>query len=150
MIEQFGLIATRSDVVKTGDKFYRLTVLAIGREPSKPRIYAVCECVCGVRKKVRADGLTSGLVTSCGCAHSEAVTTHGKTSSAHYGRWRHMMDRCYRLLDAAYPHYGGRGIKVCDEWHDVTKFIEALPAGYYPGAELDRIDNDKGYEHETQ
>ena len=55
--------------------------------------------------------------------------------------------RCYNSNVAAYKYYGGRGIKVCDEW--LKSFIDfknwAMKAGYEPGLELDRIDNDWHY-----
>lgn len=57
-----------------------------------------------------------------------------------------MMDRCYNRRCRAYPDYGGRGIKVCDAWHDIEVFVRELPDGYFDGAEIDRIDNDGHYE----
>ena len=146
MIETFGLLETRSTWVKVGDRFGRLTVVALGRQQNKAGVYAVCDCECGTQKKVRNDTLKSGAVLSCGCLQREASTTHGMTKSGHYGRWRHMMDRCYKPSNDKYSYYGGRGIMVCDAWHDVATYVAELPIGYYPGAELDRIDNDKGYE----
>ena len=34
-----------------------------------------------------------------------------------YTRWNSMRNRCYNKNNPAYKHYGGRGIKVCDEWN---------------------------------
>jgi hypothetical protein len=57
-----------------------------------------------------------------------------------------MMDRCYRRKAHNYPQYGGRGIKVCDEWHSVDAFGEwAEKNGYKVGLTLDRIDTDGDY-----
>jgi hypothetical protein len=58
-----------------------------------------------------------------------------------------MMSRCYNanfLPD--YRDWGGRGITVCDEWHDFFVFVQDM-AGKKPTPEhqIDRIDNDKGY-----
>lgn len=64
----------------------------------------------------------------------------------HIRRWSNMMTRCYDHSHAAYHHYGGRGIKVCDDWHDPYKFVAQLPEGYFDRAQLDRIDNDGNYE----
>jgi hypothetical protein len=72
--------------------------------------------------------------------------THGMSSSPHFRRWRNMMGRCYDPTDDAYKNYGGRGIKVCDRWHDVRNFISELPDGYQRGLEIDRINNDGNYE----
>jgi hypothetical protein len=33
-----------------------------------------------------------------------------------YSIWKSMMARCYNPNDRGYHRYGGRGIKVCDEW----------------------------------
>ena len=58
-----------------------------------------------------------------------------------------MMSRCYREKDVSYPIYGGRGIKVCDAWHDIEVFelwVEEHP--YFKGATIDRIDTNGDYE----
>jgi len=61
-----------------------------------------------------------------------------------------MKRRCANRKDSAYPRYGGRGIKVCREWHDLKKFVTwAENNGYRKGLEIDRIDNDKGYSPEN-
>lgn len=63
-----------------------------------------------------------------------------------YNSYRSMMSRCYRQKDASYKYYGGRGIAVCDEWHDIRNFekwVEQNP--YFEGATLDRINTDEGY-----
>ena len=63
-----------------------------------------------------------------------------------------MKSRCYNKNNGAYTNYGGRGIKVCNEWlHDYPKFREwAFAAGYDPNASygectLDRINVDGDY-----
>ena len=62
--------------------------------------------------------------------------------------WSCMKQRCYNKKHNAYYRYGGRGIKVCDEWkNNADAFIEwALNNGYNDNLELDRIDNDGNYE----
>lgn len=56
-----------------------------------------------------------------------------------------MMDRCYNPANQAYKDYGGRGIKVCDRWRDIEKFIADLPPGYRLGLEIDRYPNNDGH-----
>lgn len=58
-----------------------------------------------------------------------------------------MKRRCYNKNSPDYKNYGGRGIKICDEWlEDPLKFEAwAIETGFKPGLEIDRIDNDKGY-----
>jgi hypothetical protein len=148
MLKRFGLVKTKSKSVSVGDEFERLTVIAVGQIPGTYRYTAVCQCVCGSKPKaIRMESLKSGITVSCGCIQKERTTTHGLSKSPHYGRWRHMMDRCYNKSAVAYPDYGGRGIKVCPEWHDLETYIAQLPDGFFKGAELDRYpDNDGDYE----
>lgn len=61
-------------------------------------------------------------------------------------RWQNMMDRCYDTNCSAFKNYGGRGIKVCEDWHNPYAYVAQLPEGYFEGAHLDRIDNDGDYE----
>ena len=64
-----------------------------------------------------------------------------------YGSYRSMMGRCYRKKNASYKYYGGRGIKVCDEWHNIEAFeswVKEHP--YSKGMTIDRIDPNGNYE----
>jgi hypothetical protein len=75
-------------------------------------------------------------------------TQHGEGKTRLYSSWRSMKQRCQNPRAHAFEEYGGRGIKVCDEWSDsFYAFKEwALSNGYHEGLSIDRIDNDKGYE----
>ena len=58
-----------------------------------------------------------------------------------------MLQRCENPNRIKYPAYGGRGIKVCEEWHDYTVFRDwAITHGYSDSLTLDRINNDGNYE----
>ena len=65
-----------------------------------------------------------------------------------YDTWRDMKRRCYKKDRKDYYRYGGRGIKVCDEWrYNIKSFIKwANKNGYKKGLTIDRIDNDGNYE----
>ena len=59
----------------------------------------------------------------------------------------HMHYRCTNEGSENWKWYGGKGIRVCDEWRSYFPFREwALANGYRPGLVLDRIDSDKDYE----
>ena len=63
-----------------------------------------------------------------------------------YGSYRSMMDRCYRKTAKNYKFYGGRGITVCEEWHEPENFAKwASESGYKKGLWLDRIDTNGDY-----
>lgn len=62
-----------------------------------------------------------------------------------YKGWQAMMTRCYNPKQPGWENYGGRGIAVCERWHDFVLFREDM--GDKPvGHSIERIDNDKGYE----
>lgn len=64
-----------------------------------------------------------------------------------YKVWQAMKSRCTNPHDENYFRYGGRGIKVCEEWESCFKvFFEwSLNNGYEEGLTIDRINNDEGY-----
>lgn len=57
-----------------------------------------------------------------------------------------MKARCYNQNNPDYPNYGGRGIKVCEEWKSsFSNFLKDM--GPRPGSyTLDRIDVNGNYE----
>lgn len=63
-----------------------------------------------------------------------------------YESYRCMMDRCYRENASNFYAYGGRGIKVCDEWHDIQNFEKWVDENpFSKGMTLDRIDVNADY-----
>lgn len=64
-----------------------------------------------------------------------------------YRIWKTMKARCNNTHRAKFAIYGGRGIRVCDEWSkSPAAFVEwALDNGYSDGLQIDRIDVDGGY-----
>lgn len=61
-----------------------------------------------------------------------------------------MKQRCYYNKHVGYERYGGRGIRICDEWldkeHGLNSFVEwSLDNGYEEGLTIDRIDYNGDY-----
>jgi hypothetical protein len=92
---------------------------------------------------------------SCGCDKnrlcSEAKTEHG---SAHRGQktriykaWCKLKERCYNANNERYARYGGRGIRVCQEWNDSFEAFDrwSKENGYHDALEIDRRDNNGDY-----
>lgn len=71
---------------------------------------------------------------------------HGLSYTPGYKAWQQMRLRCLDPKHARYADYGGRGITVCDRWKDSPVNFIADMGPCPPGHELDRIDNNKGYE----
>lgn len=59
-----------------------------------------------------------------------------------------MKQRCYNQNTENYKYYGGRGVKVCDEWLNSSQafYDWARSNGYDETLTLDRIDNNGNYE----
>lgn len=71
-----------------------------------------------------------------------------------YSRWYNMKNRCYNSKHPLYYRYGGRGIKVCEKWHDYFNFEDDMYESFIKHVEkygikdttLDREDFDGDYE----
>ena len=65
-----------------------------------------------------------------------------------YQTWSGIKSRCTSSKSTSYKNYGGRGIKMCDLWHnDFYEFEKwSLANGYKKGLQIDRINNNGNYE----
>ncbi|MBO5143013.1 MAG: hypothetical protein J6C46_08530 [Clostridia bacterium] len=74
---------------------------------------------------------------------------HGLSKTRLHRIWHSMYCRCYYPSTNQYKNYGGKGIKVCEEWKHIEGFINfynwAMNNGYEENLTLDRIDNNKNY-----
>lgn len=68
----------------------------------------------------------------------------GKERPEHY-IWRTMLARCRNPNTASYKYYGGKGVKVCEQWLKYENFF--IDMGERPSSEhsLDRICVAEGY-----
>ena len=83
--------------------------------------------------------MPKNIIPSC-----RTKTNHGLSETRQYTNWQGMHARCRDPKHVRFKNYGGKGITVCEDWHDYTKFIRDM--GMRPeGMTLDRIDNSKGY-----
>jgi hypothetical protein len=78
----------------------------------------------------------------------EAQTTHGETNTRLYVIWLAMRRRCGNPNSHNYKYYGGKGVRVCDEWNsNYENFRDwARENGYEDNLTIDRIDSDGNYE----
>lgn len=108
----------------------------------------ICKCDCGNIKIACAHSLKTKHTRSCGCL---LFIAGGMDHEPLYKKWRDIKVRCYNPKHKSYRNYGGRGIKICDEWKsNYLNFRKwALNNGYDPSLTLDRTDNNKGYSPEN-
>lgn len=71
---------------------------------------------------------------------------HGMNKTSEWYAWGNMRQRCENPNSLQYQWYGGRGIKVCQRWHDFNLFIADMGLKPDPKLEIERIDNDGDYE----
>jgi hypothetical protein len=113
-------------------------------------LYWVCICDCGKLTEVTSSSLHSKSILSCGCYQYEykrkKKLAHEYGNTRIYRSFMHMHRRCENPKSARYDDYGGRGIKVCDEWTNFEPFLEwAMSNGYTDDLTIDRIDVDGPY-----
>jgi len=135
-------------VEHAGERFGRLVAIkmTVGGRHSK----YLCRCDCGKEKEIHTSGLVGGRSLSCGCLASELTSerskTHGMSHTSEYRIWAAIKRRCVLKTCKEYPRYGGRGIKVSQEWHNFSAFINDMGRRPSPDLEIDRINNDGNYE----
>lgn len=110
----------------------------------------LCRCACGIERPVLGADLRSGKSQNCGCRKAARAgslrRTHGLSGTRLHGIWKNMTRRCEDQRNRSFAIYGGRGIRVCDDWLDFQAFYDwAQGNGYRDDLSIDRIDNDRGY-----
>lgn len=133
----------------TGNRYNHLQVIEKHETLKGGIVVWKCLCDCGNYTYVRGKNLKNGAVKSCGCImHNEPYNvTHNSSKTALYRRWQSMKSRCYNKNFPGYKNYGGRGIRVCDEWkNSFEKFRDwALSTMDNENLTLERIDNNGNY-----
>lgn len=136
----------------TGQRFGKLTVLERAESiisGNRKRICWLCQCDCNGPNSliiVSANNLMGGRTKSCGCLRGINRLTHGQINTPLYKSWAHMKERCNNPNTKKYNDYGGRGIKICDEWNNFIPFMEwALSNGYEEGLTIERNDVNGNY-----
>lgn len=145
----------------TGQRFGRLVVIKRTDNTAKGKPMWLCQCDCGNIKAINGSCLVGGMTKSCGCYNKELAAErqlkHGgcrrnEEREALYNTWSEIKRRCETPTSHAYKYYGGRGIKLCPEWHDYANFRKwAYENGYNPNVSghkcsIDRIDVNGNYE----
>lgn len=130
-----------------GLKFGKLTVIKKLNIRKGKKVMWLCECECGRKCEVATSNLTGEKQKSCGCVKKVGNPTHGLYYTRQHRIWALMKDRCYNEKSPNYKYYGGRGIKVCEEWkNSFSTFYEwAMNNGYADNLSIDRIDVNNDY-----
>ena len=118
-----------------------------------PRRTAQFKCKCGNLFTSVIDSVKRKATKSCGCLNTytrvqtgKLKRTHGMSKTPLYNCWTRIKQRCTNENSQDYELYGGRGIKVCDNWMDsFEKFYDDMAPTYLKGLELERLDVNMDY-----
>lgn len=140
----------------SGRRFGKLVVIKPTGDKKGNNYLWLCKCDCGRTIVTKSANLTSGGTQSCGCLRIKNITKHGGTHERLYKVYSSIKGRCYNKNSPYYKNYGGRGIKICNEWLGrnvgYSNFKKwALSSGYNELAKkgectIDRIDVNGNYE----
>lgn len=129
-----------------GQRFGQLIVIERSEKRKNGMAFWTCCCDCGkTTQPIRTSDLKNGKTKSCGCLQNKPK--HGMSYSRIYQTWADMKGRCRNQNNKNFKNYGGRGIKVCDEWNNSFEaFYEwAMANGYSDNLTIDRIDVNGNY-----
>jgi hypothetical protein len=94
------------------------------------------ECDCGTVLPLWWNAIKRGR-RDCGC---RVPRNDGRSGGREYYVWKQILTRCHERTSAAYPRYGGRGIRVCKRWQSYRRFLEDV--GRSPGPRYSLVLND--------
>lgn len=135
---------------EVGNRYGSLVVLEYAGTNGHNALWK-CICDCGNECIKLGLSLRNGRVKSCGCLHRKQLDERNRRYNIRYPRrlyysWNGMIARCEKENASGYKDYGGRGITVCEEWHNFETFaLWALSNGYRENLTIDRINNNGNY-----
>lgn len=101
-------------------KFNKLEVIKRVYKENSKQTHWLCRCECGNTTITTSAHLKDNHTKSCGCIQKAKVkkllSTHCLTNTKLYKVYRGIIDRTRYTSNSKYKNYGGRGIKICDEW----------------------------------
>lgn len=135
-----------------------MKVIGVKKDGRKSRL--IIQCACGKQTEMMKCYFLDKRRTSCGCRYGVSrenshLYKYGSAKTRLNNLYFSIKRRCYDENSTSYKNYGGRGIKMCDEWlgeHGFENFSEwAYSTGYDENAKrgectIDRIDVNGNYE----
>ena len=137
---------------RTNERYGRLVaVKQVGVNAHAQALWE-CRCDCGavvIKSSVSLNNNAKQCTRKCPLGvHIEHGAATRTAQTKEYKTWVSMKQRCLNPNSQKYKDYGGRGIKVCQEWVDSFEAF-LVHVGFAPEGErvsIDRIDNDGNYE----
>jgi hypothetical protein len=127
----------------TNQRFGKLIAIEPHHQDKYNSWWWLCKCDCGGEKVVKGSNLIRKDTKSCGCLYKTSKITHGFSKSKLYLIYQRAYRGCYIPQDKLYYLLGAKGIKMVEEWLDITNFIAwACSTKYKEGLFLARIDKE--------
>lgn len=149
-MEKIKLSKRAKDI--SNQKFGKLTALYPIAKIKKQGTQWLCQCECGNTTKAVVSDLFCGHNVSCGCMSRKKNTTGNSHELMHrnirlYNIWLLMRYRCSSPKAINYKYYGGKGIRVCQEWVDNYEafYNWSISNGYSNMLTIDRKESNKNY-----
>ena len=134
----------------TNKRFGKIVCIKPLEKNNHGEIVWLCKCDCGNYCK-KSSGAFKNIskIASCGCMKGKKphkVYADLENYKPIHECYTNMKTRCYNKKYKLYSRYGGRGIKVCNEWlNDFINFYNWAINGWKKELTLDRINNDDDY-----
>jgi hypothetical protein len=123
-------------------QFNKLTILEESYKKNNRRFF-LCKCDCGNKTILPLSNIINGYTKSCGCIKKK----HGFSKTRIHSIWIGIKGRCLNKNCVIFYKYGGRGIKICDEWLNFENFKKwSDNNGYKDNLTIDRINGNGNYE----
>lgn len=140
----------------TGQKINKLFVIRLEKINASHHAIWLCKCDCGKECMVWSSNLTRKRQVGCGCGRftkENKINHSDKDEIRLYSIWKGMKNRCKNPSHKHFSRYGGRGIKVDEDWEIFKNFLRDMGSSYKKHVgmygekktTIDRIDNNGGY-----
>lgn len=134
----------------TNKRFGKIVCIKPLRVNNHKEVVWLCKCDCGnFCEKSSGAFKNISKIASCGCMKGKKphiTNLELKNYKPIHECYVNMKTRCYNPNYELYSRYGGRGIKVCDEWkNNFKEFYNWAINGWKKELTLDRINNDDDY-----
>lgn len=141
-------------LINSGEKFGNLVALNI--ENLNGKTYWLCQCDCGKKVRVASGKLRGGYTKRCEECRKQLLKDsphrlkHGKSRRSEpyakeYHIWGTLKGRIKNPNHHKYHSHGGKGLTLDPRWEDFENFLADMGEKPYPGASIERLDNEVGY-----
>lgn len=142
-----------------GTKINRITIIndlgVLITPAGRKKKFIIGRCDCGKEWRIAMTDVKNGRTKSCGCYLREITSirtaSHRLIKDPIYKIWGSIKNRCLHANRKDSKSYYDKGVTICNEWmNDFMCFYNwATINGYKSGMQIDRIDNNLGYNPEN-